>query len=69
MFKGFMRYLFGTHYEKAAKGVFVCLLVFFSLREAGISIPIAPAIMYLMTGTVTFGSMCQDLTAKNKMIS
>ena len=69
MFKGFMRYLFGTHYEKAAKGVFVCLLVFFSLREAGISIPIAPAIMYLMTGTVTFGSMWQDLTAKNQMLA
>lgn len=42
MWKGFMVYLFGARYEKAVKSGLICLFVFWGLRQAEISVKIAP---------------------------
>ena len=69
MFKGFMKHLFGVRYGKAVKGTLACLLVYLGLCKAGISISIAPSIMYLMAGTVTMGAIWRDLAAKDQMLA
>lgn len=69
MWKGFMVYLFGSRYEKAGRSVLICLLIFWSLRQAELSVQIAPGILYLMTGAVTACSMWQDLSAKNETMA
>lgn len=69
MWKGFTAYLFGSRYEKAVKSSLVCLFVFCGLRQAEVSVRIAPGILYLMTGTVTIGAMWQDLSAKNEALA
>lgn len=69
MWKGFMVYLFGSRYEKAVKSGLICLFVFWGLRQAEISLKIAPGILYLMTGAVTACSMWQDLSAENEVMA
>ncbi len=68
MWKGFAVYLFGSRYEKAGKSSLICLFVFWGLRQAEVSVQIAPGILYLMAFTVTAGSMWQDLAANNEAL-
>lgn len=69
MWKGFTRHLLGARYEKAVKSGLTSLFVFWGLRQAEISVPIAPIVLCLMTFTVTYGSMWQDLAAKNEALA
>ena len=57
--------LFGVRYERLVRTLFLELIVFWGLRTAGFQIEIAPAILYLMTGTFSAGIMWQALSAQD----
>ena len=55
--------LFGVKYERLARTLFLDLVIFWGLHISGLQVKIAPAILYLMTGTFSAGIMWQALSS------
>ena len=55
--------LFGVHYERLIRTLFLDLVIFWGLHIAGFQVEIAPSILYLMSGAFSAGVMWQALSA------
>ena len=55
--------LFGVHYERLIRTLFLDLVIFWGLHIAGFRVEIAPFIRYLMSGAFSAGVMWQALPA------
>ena len=55
--------LFGVHYERLIRTLFLELVVFWGLHISGFQVEIAPFILYLMAGAFSGGVMWQALSS------
>ena len=59
--KALLKQLFGAKYERAVKSFIVCLILFLAARTAGISMKIAPSILFLTSTAFSAGTMWQAI--------
>lgn len=64
-FNAFAKKLFGAKYERVARAVVIYFVVFLGLHGAGVQIPVAPSVFYLMVTAFSAGVMWQVLTSKD----
>lgn len=64
-FNAFAKKLFGAKYERVARAVVIYFVVFLGLHGAGVQIPVAPSVFYLMVTAFSAGVMWQALTSKD----
>lgn len=69
IFKVFAKKLFGAKYERLARALSACLIVFLGLYTAGIRIRIEPAILYLTVSVFTAGAMWQALSSREDTVN
>ena len=59
--KALLKQLFGAKYERVVKSLIVCLILFLAARAAGISMQIAPSILFLTATACSAGTMWQAI--------
>ncbi|MDO5425009.1 MAG: hypothetical protein Q4F41_14900 [Eubacteriales bacterium] len=64
-FQAFGKKLFGVRYERLARSVFVCLIIFFGLRSLDFSFPLAPPVLPLAVSVFTAGVLWQALSSED----
>ncbi len=65
IFNAFAKKLFGAKYERLARTIFICLIVFWGLYIAGFQVRIAPFILYLTVSTFSASLMWQALSSQD----
>jgi len=65
IFKAFSKKLFGAKYERLARTIFICLVIFQGLYIADLRVRITPFILYLTVSTFTAGVMWQTLSSED----
>ena len=63
MIKAFGKKLFGNRYEKITRNIIINIVLYLGLQGTGVTLYVAPFIIYLMTMVLTIGEMWQALSA------
>lgn len=67
MCKCFCKKLLGEKYDRLYKDLFISLIVFFAIKNADYNIYIAPAVLYIISWSFTFGVMWQALSSDDNL--
>lgn len=63
--KALLKQLFGAKYERAAKSLIACIVLFFAIHTAEIKIEIAPSVLFLTATAFSAGIMWQALNSSH----